>query len=299
MELLQLEYFRVLARTEHITNAARELHIAQPSLSQTLKRLEQEVGVPLFDRTGKRIVLNDAGRIFLKYADNIFLQLQNASLELDAYRGTADSTVSLTVHAASFLLPNIIKEIKRADSRIQLKIIQHFHADAGIPEGDLLLDASCHPPKGDGSALLLEESLGIAIPKSHPLAQRERICLCDLQPEPFLALSPDSSLAATISYYCSQADFYPDITTTVNSPNILRDLLRMNLGLAFMPELTWKDFAAKDVVYRGVADLPMKRYLTLSWNPDKYMSPAVCTCRDTILAYFTRYTKQSRESTAS
>ncbi len=298
MELLQLEYFRVLARTEHITKAAGELHIAQPSLSQTLKRLEQELGVPLFDRTGKHIVLNDAGRIFLKYADNIFLQLQNASLELEAYRGAEEKTINLAIHSASFLLPNIIKEIKQADPRIQLKITQHSHADAASPDADLLLYASCQPPKGSGSALLLEESLGIAIPHSHPLAKKECITLHDLQTEPFLALNPDSSLASTISHYCCGAGFCPDIITTVDSPNILRDLLRMNLGLSFIPELTWKGFAADAVTYHRVEDLPMKRFLILSWNPDKFMSRTVSVCKETILDYFTRYMKQSQEATA-
>ena len=72
MELLQLQYFRELARNGHLSKTAEALHIAQPSLSQTLKRLESEIGVPLFDRVGNRIVLNDSGRIFLKYTDEIF-----------------------------------------------------------------------------------------------------------------------------------------------------------------------------------------------------------------------------------
>lgn len=64
MELLQIKYFKVIAETENISKAAEQLYIAQPSLSQTLKRLEDELGTPLFDRTGKRITLNCAGKTF-------------------------------------------------------------------------------------------------------------------------------------------------------------------------------------------------------------------------------------------
>ena len=83
MELLQLQYFRELARNGHLSKTAEALHIAQPSLSQILKRLESEIGVPLFDRVGNRIVLNDSGRIFLKYSDEIFAALDRAVQELD------------------------------------------------------------------------------------------------------------------------------------------------------------------------------------------------------------------------
>ncbi len=69
MELLQLEYFKMIAKTQNISAAAKELHVVQPSLSQLLKRLEQEVGVPLFDRVGKHIQLNTYGQVFLKYTE--------------------------------------------------------------------------------------------------------------------------------------------------------------------------------------------------------------------------------------
>lgn len=80
MELLQIKYFRIIAETENISKATQQLFIAQPSLSQTLKRLEDELGVPLFDRKGKKITLNKAGRIFLKYCDEITASIENAHL---------------------------------------------------------------------------------------------------------------------------------------------------------------------------------------------------------------------------
>lgn len=82
MELLQLWYFREIAHSGHLSRTAEKLHIAQPSLSQMLKRLENELGISLFDRIGKRLVLNENGVIFLKYTDQIFSALNNAKLEL-------------------------------------------------------------------------------------------------------------------------------------------------------------------------------------------------------------------------
>ncbi len=76
MELLHLRYFRVVARLEHITKAAEELCIAQPSLSKTIRHLEQEVGVPLFDRPGRSIRLNQFGKAFLEHIETLFHELE-------------------------------------------------------------------------------------------------------------------------------------------------------------------------------------------------------------------------------
>lgn len=113
MELLQLQYFRELARNGHLSRTAEALHIAQPSLSQTIKRLESEVGIPLFDRVCNRIVLNDSGRIFLKYTDQIFAALDHAALELEEIQGREEKTVTLYICSASMFLPEIVGSSSR------------------------------------------------------------------------------------------------------------------------------------------------------------------------------------------
>ena len=102
MELLQLWYFREIAHSGHLSRTAEKLHIAQPSLSQMLKRLENELGISLFDRIGKRLVLNENGVIFLKYTDQIFSALNNAKLELAEHIGEKmKKQVILCVSSAS------------------------------------------------------------------------------------------------------------------------------------------------------------------------------------------------------
>ena len=295
MELLQLRYFQTIARTEHISKAAAELCIAQPSLSQTLKRLESEVGVPLFDRIGKRIVLNEAGRIYLKYVDHIFLDLDNASRELNSYRNAESKTVKILIQSASFLLPQILNEIHTSDKSIQLHIQQHYGADEASTEWDLCISSSIKETDTDSTISLMNESIGIALPQNHPLAHKDGLLLNDLKDESFLALSPDSSLTQILNTYFEQVHFHPNTVTSVDSPNILRDLLRMNLGLAFVPELTWKNFAAESILFRTLEDCQMQRYITLSWPHDKHMSSSVRTCKESIINYFTRYNPQNQE----
>lgn len=110
MELLQLYYFKVLAEREHLTRTAESLMIAAPSLSATISRLENELGVKLFDRVGRNIRLNENGRILQRYVNEIFDALQNAKTELKDAGTTASPwpprpSLSGPVRSTNFLRP--------------------------------------------------------------------------------------------------------------------------------------------------------------------------------------------------
>ena len=268
MELLQLQYFRVIARTQNISAAAEQLHISQPSLSQILKRLEQEAGVPLFDRVGKRIVLNAYGAVLLKHVEEVFIALNNAA-------------------SASMLLPDLYQEIKKADPSVLLHILQIDQER--LPEPDELVISSDWKLPADTAAchILLEEEIQLALPAGHPLLARPSICLEDLSGEPFISLSSGSSLARILSHYFADRNFRPDITAYIDNPDIMRKLLAAQAGLAFVPALTWRGLSSIGIQMRPVEDLPMRRFLILRWNPDAFLTPSVILCRNVIIQYFT------------
>ncbi len=295
MEMLQLRYFRELAKSQHLSKTAERLHVAQPSLSQTLKRLETELGVPLFDRVGKRIVLNQYGRIFLKYTEEVFASLDNARLELDVARQAEEKTVALYIHAASMLLPELMSQIYKKDEAIRLKIFQRVgEVEQSMPS--LYLTASCVCPESNCSVVLLKEAIKLAVPTDHPLAKKDEITAADLADESFLSLTPSSDLAGILSFYCEQYDFCPNISTYVDSPAAMRDLLRAKLGIAFVPACTWKGFGENTVVLKEVKHKPMERYLLLSWDPGSYETPAFSLCKETIVEYFNKYSLQCQEA---
>ena len=124
MNIKHAQYMLTILQEGGITNAARKLYVSQPSLSQTLKRLETELGCSLFDRQGKGICLNHAGTIFLRYVEQVFTALDNARLELDELKSSEDQTVSLYVGSASMLLPAIVRRIQEKDPGIRLQITQ-------------------------------------------------------------------------------------------------------------------------------------------------------------------------------
>ncbi|WP_432651405.1 LysR family transcriptional regulator [Huintestinicola sp.] len=232
MEFLQIKYFRIIAETENVSKAAERLFIAQPSLSQTLKRLEDELGVPLFDRNGRKITLNKAGKIFLKYCDEITVSLENARLAIEEYKGSETADVNIEVRSASLLIPDIIKKIREKDARIMPHIFQ-----SGCNDADLQIYSDISEHSGS-SELLMREPLGIVIPEAHPLARKAEIYRRDFEQCHFISLSPECSLYKIISHFCENANFRQNISTYVDSPALMRELLKMDIGAAFVPKYT-------------------------------------------------------------
>lgn len=286
MELLQLRYFRELARSEHLSKVAEKLHISQPSLSQMLKRLEKEIGMPLFDRVGKRIVLNESGKIFLRYVDEVFDALDNASLELEVRQKQKKQTVALYVFSASMHLPEIVSQVQKAAPNVRLQIYQHIPEEKPSCPFLCLTSVPVCPKQDACFEILLEERIKAALPATHPLAERPELTWEDLKDESFLSLVPGSDLSRAVQYFCSEKGIQPDITTWVDSPDVLRRFLRLNLGIAFIPEDTWRGFAEDTVVLKPVEDLQMKRYLLLSWEEAMYQTPAWKLCKTIITDYF-------------
>lgn len=286
MELLQLQYFRELARNGHLSRTAEALHIAQPSLSQTIKRLESEVGVPLFDRVCNRIVLNDSGRVFLKYADQIFAALDHAALELEETQGREEKSVILYICSASMFLPEIVRLIQQADPEIRLRIFCKSPADRSGYPALCLTSSSVRPVQSTCSYLLIHERIKAALPAEHPLAARQELMWKDLEQELFLSLDDESDLTQALHYFFGMKGIEPNTIICADTPSVMRDLLRLNLGIAFIPEYTWQGFAPDTVILRTVKDLPMERYLLLSWEEQVYQTLAWKTCKDIITEYF-------------
>lgn len=312
MELLQLWYFREIAHSGHLSRTAEKLHIAQPSLSQMLKRLENELGLSLFDRIGKRLVLNENGIIFLKYTDRIFSALNNAKLELAEHTEKKEKQVTLCVSSASLLLPEIVKQIQKADPHIHLRIVKDPEdAEEGLPMLRLYSAAkfsrkikaksskieSEKAESGDETKrILMIEPIRLLLPKFHPLAEKETLLAEDLKGEPFISLGVQSDLAQIIRTFTGEIVWEPEITTYVDSPAMMRQFLKLNLGCAFVSEYTWYRFAEDTAVLKAVHDLPMERYLIMEWDPDSYQTEAFILCKNIITDYFIKYNRRFRST---
>lgn len=144
MDIHELTYFKKVAELQHMTRAAQELRVAQPALSRTISGLEQELGVKLFERKGKSIALNQYGTILLRHTQRILQEMAEIERDLSEAKGEATRTVTITLYAASKLLPRLVMEFKKNYPTIILHIVQQG-LDTEQKEPDLSLFSSIHP----------------------------------------------------------------------------------------------------------------------------------------------------------
>lgn len=214
MELLQLKYFQTVAKYENISKAARELHISQPSLSITIKRLEEELSVPLFNRKGKKIELNTFGEHFLKHTNSIINELENARAELIEFYGKRNTHLSLST-SVSFFFSGLLKTFLAINPEIT--VTQTIDSEKDIIEKlkDRSIDFAITCPPIENQDIktieLLEEEIVAIIHKDHPLANKKNIYLNELEGENFIDIAENNAFKNITSKIFERAGFTPKI----------------------------------------------------------------------------------------
>lgn len=191
MELEQLHQVEAVARLGTVSAAARELHMSQPALSRSIQRLETEIGASLFDRLGRRVELNDVGRVVLEWTHELMrdehLMLQAVSAAVQRSRALRVASVA---PAPVWRLTSLLVERFPAET-LTSEMMEGDAIMRGVSEGSLDLGIVLGSPRVPGLARceLMRESLSVTLPPSHPLASRRELSFADLAGETFLILS--------------------------------------------------------------------------------------------------------------
>lgn len=281
MELNQINQFRIIAQTGSISKASKQLFIAQPSLSQTLKRIEDELGVQLFDRCGKKIVINDAGKIFLKFCDEVTAAMSNVKRELDEYKDSVKKEISIVVDSTSLVLLEIAEKMRLAYPWS----LPHFYQNP-TDDWDIKICSDISYDCGCPSEVVLEEPIGVILPKNHPLVSKKEIFKTDIANCGFLSLDPNENPAKIISHYCALSGFKQNITMYVDNLSAMQDLLKRNFGIVFAPKYTWHSIYDGVLEFRTVTDMPMKQFVHIIINDKKHITKDKQICRDAIAGFY-------------
>ncbi len=285
MDLLQLRYFCKIARLEHITRAAEELHVSQPALSKTLKLLEQELGTELFDRTGKFIRLNNYGRVFLKYAEQSLEALENGKRELADMSSGQAGDIRLAFPVGSHVVPALLSRFRQQYPDITFTLIQHF-GPSDPPRFDLCISSlPLQIPRVESLPLLTEE-LFLAVPADHKLAGKTSIRLEDAAEEHFVTLRAGNDLRERTDSLCRIAGFNPKRIFESDDPATVRGLIRAGLGIALVPAVSWDGSVGEHVRLIRIEQPVCERTIGISWLEDHYLSKACLIFREFTVAYF-------------
>jgi LysR family transcriptional regulator, transcription activator of glutamate synthase operon len=286
MELRQLRYFVTVAHKRHFTQAARELNLAQPALSQQIQQLERELGVTLFERTSRRVRLTSAGEALLVRAERILAEVEWAQTEMQEYTGLARGRVvigalqSLEAFRFPALLsrfhtryPGIEIVLREEATERLLELLNTGQLDLTIIQ---IMDDSWPLELTASSVVterLLTEELVLVVAPNHALAHHQHVTVEELRNEPFVLFKPGSGLRHTVIQRSLAAGFTPRILFESGELGTIRSLVAEGLGISVLPRSV-AEAPGREVAIVSL-DPPPVRTVLLAWHTNVYHAPVV------------------------
>jgi LysR family hydrogen peroxide-inducible transcriptional activator len=280
MELHQLEYLLAVAEEGSVTRAAEKLMLAQPSLSQQLRKLEREVGQPLFDRLPRGVVLTEAGRRLVEDARRILAGVQDARRHVaDARSGVGGPlTVGVIPTVAPFVVPRLTAAFLGDFPEVELTLIEDV--TQGLvdrlerAEIDLALASSVEASRRVLVERVATETLWLLVPARHRLAGRSTIAWPSLRRERFLVLQSMHCLGGQVQQVCTKKGLVPRIVSQGAQLVTIAAMVSAGLGVSIVPDMMRVGDAETSRVYRPFAGSAPTRELNLLWGPDRYRTNA-------------------------
>lgn len=283
MELLQLRYFQTVAKMESISNAAKFHRIPQSSMSQTIKRLERELGdIELFDRRNGRLYLNERGQNFLEYVDRTLTNLDSGIRAVTSNDKEVAGPLRLKVMENHRLVLTCVPKFSEMYPNVQLTISHGYYEDLDTVY-DVCISSRMQFRQLTAFKPLLQENLILAVHEGHPLAQRDMVSIDDLRGEKLITLPSQSQLHETIVSCCLRKGFEPEIPIICDDPYFVRKYVSENLGVTIAPEISWKGRFRSNTRLVPFVEEDMQICSYILWNKDRYMSPPASKFIDYIL----------------
>ncbi|MGX4766719.1 LysR family transcriptional regulator [Bacillus mojavensis] len=290
MEWEQLEYFQTLARIQHVTKAAETLSITQPALSRSIVRLENYLGVPLFDRQGRSITLNKYGERFLKRVDSIMKEFTEGREEIQSLLQPDQGEVSLGfLHTlGTTIVPNLIGAFKDQYPNVHFQLNQS-HSNQLLDklksgELDLCLLASFPVESNIMWKPLWKEELFLFLPKHHVLATRQEITLNDIAHEPFVLMKEGFALRVTIDHIFEQVNITPNIVFEGEEAATIAGFVAAGLGVSILPD--FKGLDQTNIAKVRISWPRFERTVGIYWIEGKYLSPVAENFKQYIINQF-------------
>ncbi|QCR31916.1 LysR family transcriptional regulator [Lysinibacillus sp. SGAir0095] len=277
MEIKQLITFKHAAENLNFTQTAKLLNFAQSSVTAQIKALEEEIGRPLFERLGKRLILTEAGHQFKRYAEKMINLSEEA---ITAANGEEELTGTLIIGAqesqCTYRLPLILKEFKTAFPKVKL-VFKPAHSDEmarkQLMEGELDIAFIMDKKKPEGSLIveqLIKEELKLVVTSNHPISAN---AIDDLKHETLLLTETGCSYRNMFEESLNSLGIYPLDKIEFTSIEAIKQCVIAGLGVALLPEMVVK----KDIEEGRMKELPWNSfssplYTQIAWHKDKIVT---------------------------
>ncbi|MGJ9458729.1 LysR family transcriptional regulator [Oceanobacillus sp. CF4.6] len=297
METRQIQYFMEVAKREHVTEAADAMHVAQSSVSRQIFNLEDELGVALFIREGRRVKLTPIGRIFFERMKQVTNLMEQAKREVKEYLNPEKGTVRIAfpISMAAHTLPSIIYAFRTRYPEAKFEMSNALYDDLidGVIKGEFNLAMIAPMPHKDKEkkimgTTLFSENIVALLPFHHPLANKTSIMLQDLNHDSFVVLPEGFIFREQVVDACKQAGFTPQIAFEGKDIDALKGLVSAGLGVALMPEMTLVDNTPRSTVVVPLTDARLMRTVGVIYPTQRKLLPTEELFYDFLLETYKR-----------
>jgi LysR family hydrogen peroxide-inducible transcriptional activator len=292
MEIHQLRYFIAVADEGNFSRAAAKVRVAQPSLSQQIRKLEAEVGQPLFDRLPRSVVLTEAGRCLIDYARQILASIGDARRCVDELKGEVAGRVAVGAipTIAPYVLPELVVTFQDHYPEVTLEVVEDVTEGITrrieVGELDVALASTCRPSPTLHRQSLGTEPLLALVSEEHPLAKKDRVAFDDLKSQRFLLLHDMHCLSQQVNHLLESRRLRPEIALAGSQLSTIANMVAASIGVSIVPEMMVKHHATPGCVSVPFAPPPPERELNLLSNPLRFQSKAAAAFRREAAAVF-------------
>jgi DNA-binding transcriptional LysR family regulator len=292
MEVHQLRYFVAVADEGSFSRAAAREHVAQPSLSQQIQKLEAEMDQRLFDRLPRSVVVTEAGKCLLEYARKILAEIADARRFVDELKREVVGRLAVGAipTIAPYVLPTLIEKFQRRYPKVTLEIFEDTterlvrRMEDG--EVDVALVSTC-----DESAALERHSLGkedllALVPKGHQLAKKKMIKWSDLKSQKFLLLHEMHCLSAQVYQFLAAHHLRPELTVRGAQLGTIARMVAAGMGVTLVPQMMIESEPVTGCVALPFAPPVPVRELNVVRNPLRSQSKAAAAFQQAAAAAF-------------
>jgi LysR family hydrogen peroxide-inducible transcriptional activator len=303
MELHQLRYFVAVADEGSFSRAAAKVRVAQPSLSQQIRKLEAEVGQPLFDRLPRSVVLTEAGRCFIDYARQILASIGDARRCVDELKDEVAGKLAVGAipTIAPYVLPDLVVTFQKHYPDVTLEIVEDVtdgitrRIEAG--ELDVAVASTSHQTPSLRRESLGTEPLLALVPEKHPLAKKGLIEFDDLKSQRFLLLHEMHCLSQQVNHLLESRRLRPEIALAGSQLSTIANMVAASIGVSIVPQMMVEHHATPGCVSLPFAPPVPERELNLLYNPLRFQSKAAAAFRrEAATALSSEKSPVSRES---
>lgn len=292
MDFRQLQYMLKVAEERSFSKAAQKLYIAQPSLSQYIQNLEQQLGVQLFDRTTVPLHLTYAGELYIETAKKILDLNYQLSQQMEdiANLKRGRLTIGLSPFRSTYIMPKVLPLFHERFPGIEVILLEGTSSEleelALKGSTDISIMTLPVEEKLFQYESILTEEILVVVPPQHPLKSKltkklhnhhlhPKIHLNELKDEPFILLKQDQKLHQIATQLCKEAGFKPRIILESESIEAAHALSTAGMGVTFVPDtLTLFTQMPQSPLYFSIADESPKREMVVSYRKGRYLSKA-------------------------